>query len=98
MAKGGRARGGCKSKCKEKAPMHQPDVVGDPASQTVTADVVRQTIDPMNPMQHILNPAGGKIAAFMESVQHDTTPAFEKSVLNRQQSFEVIQTMLSELV
>ncbi|MCJ1401513.1 DNA binding protein [Xylographa trunciseda] len=103
MVKGSRHRGAGKSKSKGKTPVYRSDVVSEPSSQTVTTDIVKQTattdvvqqtVDPTDPMQHILNPAGVKLAAFMKSVQQNTTPAIANRVVNRQQSFEVIQTML----
>ncbi|MCJ1381333.1 DNA binding protein [Xylographa soralifera] len=94
MAKGGRSKAKSKGKGKEKAPMHQPDVVGRMSPQTGSAHIIEQTIDPTDPMQPILDPAGVKLAAFLKSVQQETVLATENPVLNKQQSFEAIQTML----
>ena len=100
MAKTSRPKSKGKGKGKEKALMHQPSVVARTSPQTDSTHIIEQTIDPTDPtdptdpMQPILDPAGVKLAAFMKSVQQGTALATQDPVLNKQQSFEAIQTML----
>ncbi|MCJ1432931.1 DNA binding protein [Xylographa pallens] len=92
MAKGGRPKS--KGKGKEKASTYQSDVVGQKSPRTGSTHVIEQTIDPTDHMQPKLGPAGVKLAAFMETVKQGTALTTENPMLNKQQSFEAIQTML----
>ena len=92
MAKGGRPKS--KGKGKQKASTHQPDVVGLMSPRTGSTHVIEQTIDSMDPIQPVLGPAGVKLAAFMKTVEQETALATKNLMLNKQQSFDAIQTML----
>ncbi|MCJ1290976.1 DNA binding protein [Xylographa carneopallida] len=94
MAKRGRSKATGNGKGKEKVSTHQPDVVGQTSPQTGSEHNILQTINPAHLMQPILDSAGVRLATFMKSVQQETALTTENPVLNRQQSFEAIQTML----
>ncbi|MCJ1284440.1 DNA binding protein [Xylographa opegraphella] len=94
MAKGGRSNGKGKGKGKEKASICQPNVVGRTSPQVGSTHTVEQTVDPTDRMQPILDSTGGKLAVFLKSVEQETALATKDPILNKQQSFEAIQTML----
>ena len=84
-----------------------PEVGSPVITRALTPDIMEQNLKPTDPMQQMLNPAGLKLTAFMNCVQQDTTKAadngtigrqpleaIENPSINRQQSFEAVQTML----